>query len=72
MKRFLSLCLLASVFGSFSAQAYDFYLKGVYYNKTSDSTVAIYDLRGHRLPDLQRGINIIRYSDGSAKKILVK
>lgn len=41
MKRFLSLCLLASVFGCFSAQAYDFYLKGVYYNKTSDSTVAV-------------------------------
>lgn len=41
MKRFLSLCLIASVFGCFSAQAYDFYVDGIYYNQTGTNTVGV-------------------------------
>lgn len=32
----------------------------------------IYDLRGRRLPQPQKGINIIRYQDGTAKKVIVR
>ncbi len=34
--------------------------------------VARYNLQGQRLTEPQRGINIIRYSDGSTQKVLVK
>jgi hypothetical protein len=33
---------------------------------------AIFSLNGIRLPSLQRGLNIVRYSDGSVQKIFVK
>ena len=33
---------------------------------------SIYDLSGRKLDKPQKGINIIRYSDGTSKKILVK
>ena len=33
---------------------------------------AYYDLQGHRLTAPQRGINIIRMSDGTTKKVLIK
>ena len=32
----------------------------------------IYDLQGRQLSELQPGVNIVRYSDGTARKILVK
>lgn len=33
---------------------------------------AVYDLNGRRLNSLQRGLNIVRYSDGTARKVMVK
>ena len=33
---------------------------------------AIYDLQGRKLTALQNGINILRYSDGTARKVLLK
>ena len=32
----------------------------------------VYDLSGRKTDKLQKGINIIRYSDGSSKKALIK
>ncbi|MBR5963939.1 MAG: leucine-rich repeat domain-containing protein [Bacteroidaceae bacterium] len=32
----------------------------------------IYDLSGHRLAQTQKGINIIRFSDGTAKKVFIR
>ena len=42
--------------------------------KSSEETteVARYDLQGRMIAKLQKGINIIRYSDGTSKKVLVK
>ena len=34
--------------------------------------IKIYDLNGHRLASPQKGINIIRYSDGTSRKVLIK
>ena len=34
--------------------------------------VAIYNLSGAPLPSLQKGINVVKYSDGSFKKVYVK
>lgn len=34
--------------------------------------IEIYDLNGIRLPSPRRGVNIVKYSDGSVKKILVE
>lgn len=34
--------------------------------------VAIYDLAGRRISQMQRGINIVRMSNGTTKKVLVK
>ncbi len=34
--------------------------------------VSYYTLDGKQVPTLQKGVNIIRYSDGTAKKVLVK
>ena len=31
-----------------------------------------YDLSGRRLAGKQRGVNIMRYSDGTSRKIMVK
>ena len=39
---------------------------------TEDDDAQIYDIRGHRLPSLQRGLNIIRKSDGTTRKIYIK
>ena len=38
----------------------------------SREVVAIYTLNGIRVNSLQQGINIVRYSDGSTRKLLVK
>ena len=34
--------------------------------------IAIYDTAGIRLDRLQRGLNIVRYSDGSTRKIMMR
>ena len=34
--------------------------------------VARYDLQGRKIAEPQKGINIIRYSDGSTRKVMVK
>ncbi|MBQ0019416.1 MAG: hypothetical protein KBT39_02730 [Bacteroidales bacterium] len=31
-----------------------------------------YDINGHRINSLQKGVNIIRYSDGKTKKVVIK
>jgi hypothetical protein len=38
----------------------------------TEEGVAIYNLSGHRLNKMQKGINIIRYSDGTSRKVLIK
>ena len=42
--------------------------------KASEESVEIarYDLQGHRISKPQKGINIIRYSDGTSRKVLIK
>ena len=42
--------------------------------KASKATaeMARYDLQGRQIAQPQKGINIIRYSDGTSKKVLVK
>lgn len=40
--------------------------------KANDSKTAIYDIRGRRLDAPQRGINIIRMSNGKTQKVFVK
>ena len=37
-----------------------------------DSGAQIFDLSGNRIDKLQRGVNIVRMSDGSVKKVVVK
>ena len=39
--------------------------------KTAD-IVGYYDISGRRLPNKQRGINIIRYSDGTSRKLFIR
>jgi hypothetical protein len=36
------------------------------------TSARIYDIQGRQLTELQPGVNIIRYSDGTARKVLVK
>lgn len=36
------------------------------------ASVAIFSLSGQRLPAMQQGVNIVRYADGSVKKVFVK
>lgn len=37
-----------------------------------NSQYIIYDIKGHRLEQLQRGLNILRMSDGTTKKVVIK
>lgn len=39
---------------------------------TMPAKARIYDIQGRQLNELQPGVNIVRYSDGTARKILVK
>ena len=39
---------------------------------TVSSICGYYDLSGRRLAGKQRGVNIVRYSDGTSRKIMVK
>ncbi len=41
-------------------------------SSTAATVEAIYDLRGVRHSEMQQGINIVRMSDGTARKVLVK
>ena len=45
-------------------------------NVEVEGTVSVicgyYDLSGRRLASKQRGVNIVRYSDGTSRKIMVK
>ena len=36
------------------------------------TVIGYYDLSGRRLSGQQRGLNIIRYSDGTSRKVMVK
>lgn len=38
----------------------------------SSTIVAIYTTEGHRIAELQPGVNIIRLSNGSTRKVLVR
>lgn len=39
-------------------------------NMTVNQPVAIYNLRGEELSGMQKGVNIVRYADGTAKKVI--
>ena len=41
-------------------------------NAADDSEAAIYDLQGKRLSDLRQGVNIVKFSNGQTKKIIIK
>lgn len=40
-------------------------------SKNSLTIVAVYNLQGQKLESMQKGVNIVKYSDGSTKKIMV-
>ena len=42
------------------------------YSENSELSENIFDLQGRMISKPQKGINIIRYSDGTSKKVLVK
>ena len=35
-------------------------------------SAGIYDLNGRRLTKMQRGLNIVRYADGTTRKVMIK
>ena len=35
-------------------------------------TAAVYDLQGRKMESLAKGINVVKYSDGSVKKVIIK
>lgn len=41
-------------------------------NTKDVSVKAIYDMAGRRISSLQQGVNILRYSDGTSKKVYIK
>ncbi|HAE23793.1 MAG TPA: hypothetical protein DCG33_00490 [Prevotellaceae bacterium] len=41
-------------------------------SETDTTTIGIFDLNGKRISTLEKGINIIKYSDGTTKKVIVK
>lgn len=42
------------------------------YDSREPEVVGYYDLNGRCIPEPRRGVNIVRYSDGSARKIVVR
>ncbi len=40
-------------------------------SETDNKSIGIFDLSGKRISTLEKGINIIKYSDGSTKKIII-
>ena len=60
--------VLSKYIGSFSTSAG---INNIYYN--DDATeVARYDIYGHKLSEPTKGINIVKYSDGTVKKMIIK
>ncbi len=45
-------------------------VKGVNASSTEKVVTGIYDVAGHKQNDFQKGINIVKYSDGSTKKVV--
>lgn len=45
---------------------------GIQQSDALETVTAIYDLNGHKLSGLQRGLNIMRRTDGSTMKVIVK
>lgn len=41
-------------------------------SETGTTAIGIFDLNGKRISTLEKGINIIKYSDGTTKKVIVK
>ena len=41
-------------------------------NTSDDNNIKIFDVNGNQINIIQRGINIIKMSDGTTKKIVVK
>ena len=39
---------------------------------SSQEIIGIYDLQGHKLNDLGKGVNIVKMSNGTTKKVYVK
>ena len=51
---------------------YGTYTSGIMEVAFNEKDVRIYDIKGRRIPKLQRGVNIIRTRDGRMKKVMVK
>ena len=51
---------------------YGTYTSGIMAVAINEKDVQIYDIKGRRIPKLQRGVNIIRTRDGRMKKVMVK
>ena len=47
-------------------------IKGITMDSTIEGNVPVYDIGGRRLAAPQKGINIVRMSDGTTKKIVIK
>jgi hypothetical protein len=47
-------------------------IKGITMDSTIEGNVPVYDIGGRRLAAPQKGINIVRMSDGTTKKIVSK
>ena len=60
--------VLSKYIGSFSTSAG---INNIYYNDNA-TEVARYDIYGHRLSEPTKGINIVKYSDGTVKKMIIK
>ncbi|MCQ2254022.1 MAG: hypothetical protein MJZ29_00830, partial [Bacteroidaceae bacterium] len=41
-------------------------------NMLNDADAEYYDLNGRRIPQLQKGINIVKYGNGKTKKVSIK
>ena len=39
-------------------------------NDIAPETITVYDLNGHLQPKMQKGMNIVKYSNGNIKKVL--
>ena len=60
--------VLSKYIGTFSTSAG---INNIYYNDNA-TEVARYDIYGHRLSEPTKGINIVKYSDGTVKKMIIK
>lgn len=47
-------------------------LRGIKFSSNDNSQDNIYDMKGQKLNGLKKGLNIIKYKDGTTKKIIVK